>query len=240
MIEEEETWTCPQCTLDNKHSNNVCEACLYPEVVIDKDPLFGEQDWIEKPDGEGVESAELLPLSLEPEFVYGATPRDGGYQFRLWAPRAKGVSLAGEFSGWEDVPMTNSGKYFETFIPGVEAGQCYHYNMTHADGGVHRRNDPRSLFLVGEKKGRYKSITYDPNSYEWKHEGFEPPSRKGAILYEMHVASFGQSSAGNNDGTFLTCIPRLDHLVELGINVICLLPITKDKHTSCWGYARPS
>ena len=37
---------------------------------------------------------------------FGAHPAETGYRFRLWAPNARSVSLAGDFSAWQLIPMS--------------------------------------------------------------------------------------------------------------------------------------
>ena len=48
---------------------------------------------------------------------FGAHPAEGGYVFRVWAPHARAVALAGEFNGWEMQPMTRlEGGVWETCL----------------------------------------------------------------------------------------------------------------------------
>ena len=41
---------------------------------------------------------------------FGAHPENGGVRFTVYAPRAKSVTLIGEFSCWHDLKMTNNGR----------------------------------------------------------------------------------------------------------------------------------
>ena len=57
---------------------------------------------------------------------FGAHPAErrgeAGWQFRVWAPRAQGVSVVGDFNGWnqEANRLTRKGEVWEGFIPGLE------------------------------------------------------------------------------------------------------------------------
>jgi 1,4-alpha-glucan branching enzyme len=57
---------------------------------------------------------------------------------------------------------------------------------------------------------------------------------------QIHVPTFATHTE-NLYGTFRSTAERLDYLVELGINGICLMPISQDVHPNpkeefcCWG-----
>ncbi|MGC4118763.1 MAG: alpha-amylase family glycosyl hydrolase [Myxococcales bacterium] len=73
----------------------------------------------------------------------------------------------------------------------------------------------------------------DPSAYAWKHE-FTRPRREELVVYEMHVAGY----AGKDDvgaGTFEAVTARLDHLADLGVNAIELMPVNHFPSRG-WGY----
>ena len=55
--------------------------------------------------------------------------RKKGYMFRVWAPRAKEVSIIGEFNGWNQnthiMQKMIDGETFELFIPGLKEYDVY-------------------------------------------------------------------------------------------------------------------
>jgi maltooligosyltrehalose trehalohydrolase len=53
---------------------------------------------------------------------------------------------------------------------------------------------------------------------------------EGAVLYELHVGTFTEA------GTFDAAIERLDHLVELGVDAVELLPCNAFAGERGWGY----
>ena len=65
---------------------------------------------------------------------FGAHPECGGFRFRLWAPHARAVRLAGDFSGWEQIPMQCADGVWECFVPGAKDYDSYKFCLTRADG----------------------------------------------------------------------------------------------------------
>jgi maltooligosyltrehalose trehalohydrolase len=65
--------------------------------------------------------------------------------------------------------------------------------------------------------------------------GFEPPAGPGfdlagAVLYEMHIGTFSP------EGTFAGAVDRLDHLVELGVDAVTVMPVNQFSGHHGWGY----
>ena len=72
----------------------------------------------------------------------GAHPAEKGYVFRVWAPHARAVALAGEFNGWQSAAMTRTdGGVWELTQPDAKVYDGYKYVVTGADG------------LAGEARG---------------------------------------------------------------------------------------
>lgn len=80
-------------------------------------------------------------LGCHPEIRNGQL----GYVFRVWAPRAAGVSVAGSFNFWntEDLPMERiSQGVWEAFSIYAQPGQPYKYYVRHGDGSATYKSDP--------------------------------------------------------------------------------------------------
>ena len=73
---------------------------------------------------------------------FGAHPECGGFRFRLWAPHARAVRLAGDFSGWEQIPMQCADGVWECFVPGAKDYDSYKFCLTRADGRIVWKADP--------------------------------------------------------------------------------------------------
>jgi 1,4-alpha-glucan branching enzyme len=174
----------------------------------------------------------LAPIPVPPSGKYvGATPYDGGTEFRVWAPNARAVAVVGEAvgGGRRDLAREPGTGMFSSRIDGAHAGQRYHYAITTQDGTEIARADPRARRIDGAE-----SVIVDPRSYEWKSKPFTPPAREATVVYEMHVGSFNAPS-GALSGTFTTAIDKLDSLADLGVNAIEMMPVN-GHGAHGWGY----
>jgi maltooligosyltrehalose trehalohydrolase len=88
--------------------------------------------------------------------------------------------------------------------------------------------DPRS---PSQPNGVHKlSRLIDQNSFQWTDKKFQAPSLSSAIIYELHVGTF------TPQGTFLSTIEKLDHLVSLGVTHVELMPVAEFSGNHGWGY----
>ena len=88
--------------------------------------------------------------------------------------------------------------------------------------------DPRSAW---QPQGVHAaSRVYDHAAFGWTDGDWTGRQVPGAVLYEMHVGTFTAT------GTFDSAIERLDHLVDLGIDLVELLPVNSFNGEYNWGY----
>lgn len=88
--------------------------------------------------------------------------------------------------------------------------------------------DPRSMCQPEGAHG--PSMVIDPAQFEFQATNWECPDLRGKVLYELHIGTF------TSEGTFRAAIAKLDHLVDLGVDAIELLPINPIPGTRGWGY----
>lgn len=159
---------------------------------------------------------------------------DGSATFGLWAPFAEAVFVTGDFNNWsyDATPLTKddtTGNWYTT-IPNIQPGQEYKYAI-HREGQLFLRNDPRALQLtaIGDK-----SVIIDPH-FDWQDDNFVLPPLEQQVVYEMHVGTFHRPDPAM-PGTFATATEKLDHLVELGVTTIELMPCNSVWEDIWWGY----
>jgi len=160
----------------------------------------------------------------------GATPiSGGGAVFKVWGKGATTCSVAGQFNGWSTVanPMTKSGDFFTARVNSAIPNQMYKVVFN----GNHWKPDARSRRL--NPSDNYNSYFVDPLSYAWQSSvNFKVPDHEDMIVYQLHVGTYAGRNDGNNFGgnpaTYRSVVDsHLDHLVDLGINVVQLMPVTE-------------
>jgi 1,4-alpha-glucan branching enzyme len=108
----------------------------------------------------------------------GAIPYEAGTAFRVWAPFATNVYVAGEFNGWSEAaqPLTSEGNgYWSTDVPGATVGQQYKYVIVN-DSTKFWKNDPYAREVREEAglPGIMNSLIHPPD-YPWGMERFSLP-----------------------------------------------------------------
>ncbi len=143
--------------------------------------------------------------------------------FRLWAPNSTKVRVrAGDLTA--DLEPTGGG-WWQVELP-VDPGTDYGYLL---DGSDELLPDPRSPWQPAGVHG--PSRLYDDTAFEWSDAGWAGRGLGGAaVIYELHVGTFTPL------GTFDSAIERLDHLVDLGVTHVELLPVNAVNGEWNWGY----
>jgi maltooligosyltrehalose trehalohydrolase len=152
---------------------------------------------------------------------------DGAVRFRLWAPAAKRVDLVltDAKGAARDIGMQAlADGWFELVSAEAEAGSLYRFRID----GKQEVPDPASRRNPNDVHGPSEVI--DPRSFEWDDDDWHGRPWHEAVVYEVHVGTFSP------EGTFAGVEARLDHLVELGITVIELMPVADFPGTRGWGY----
>ena len=142
--------------------------------------------------------------------------------FSVWAPNANKLEVelgnachpmtAGE-NGWWTTELTIS-----------ESNADYMFVL---DGGP-PLPDPRSPWQPCGIDGPSRIL--DHNVFDWTDQRWQAPPLSAAIVYELHIGTF------TPEGTFTAAIDKLDHLVELGISHVELMPVAEFSGSRGWGY----
>lgn len=148
---------------------------------------------------------------------------DGTIRFRLWAPSHGEVGL--ELDGAAPVPMCPVGDGWHELVTDL-AGPGTRYRFSLPDGA--RVPDPASRRQPGDVHG--PSEVVDPTTYAWDDAAWTGRRWEEAVLYELHIGTF------TPEGTFRAVVPRLDHLVALGVTAIEIMPIGAFPGRRNWGY----
>ncbi|HEX4283217.1 MAG TPA: malto-oligosyltrehalose trehalohydrolase, partial [Solirubrobacteraceae bacterium] len=151
---------------------------------------------------------------------------DGRVEFRVWAPRARAISL--RLKG-HDLQLEDAGYGIYETVAEARAGDDYVFVL---DG--HELPDPcsrwqpegirgpsRILDLAGTTRtGRAASPT-SPH---------QTPPMSDLVIYELHIGTF------SGQGTFDAAIEHLPGLAQLGITAIEIMPVAEFPGHHGWGY----
>jgi maltooligosyltrehalose trehalohydrolase len=151
------------------------------------------------------------------------TSERGVKSFDVWAPLASSVAL---LLGGDTFPMASAGDGWWTREGELPAGD-YDYGYL-LDDDPSPLPDPRSRRQPGGVHGL--SRTFNPSRFTWTDGGWTGRPLAGAVIYELHLGTFTAA------GTLDAAIDRLDHLVQLGIDFVELLPVNAFNGDHNWGY----
>ncbi|MDR1048774.1 MAG: 1,4-alpha-glucan branching protein GlgB [Synergistaceae bacterium] len=173
--------------------------------------------------------------------------KDGteGVFFAVWAPNARGVSVVGDFNGWNpdshalNIRWDGSG-IWEGFIPGLKKWDLYKFHIRNSLGGQKDKMDPFAAFF--EVAPRTASVLHWPE-YEWNDGGWMAERKSRTSLsapwsvYEVHLGSWKHHW---HDGLSLSYrelaeeLPR--YCAEMGFTAVELLPVMEHPFYASWGY----
>ena len=133
--------------------------------------------------------------------------RDGndGVVFRVWAPNALSVSVAGDFNDWDNtanfMERVQQTGVWECFIPDVKQYQAYKYCVETPWFEKQYKTDPYGFHC--QTRPENATLYYDLDGYEWNDAKFlqkkaEKPHYECPMnIYEVHAGSWRL----NEDGT---------------------------------------
>ena len=154
----------------------------------------------------------------------GAIRAEGGETvFRLWAPNAEDVRLVlPQRDERHDMRRERRG-YWSASVPGLEPSDRYAYSV---NGGP-LRPDPASRF---QPEGPHApSAIMDPE-FAWTDDAWRNGPLERHVFYELHIGAFTPA------GTFDGAIERLDHLRDLGVTALQIMPVAEFPGERNWGY----
>ena len=145
------------------------------------------------------------------------TPSRG--PFDVWAPRPKRVRLlCGDNAGGSVLEMERGDDGWWTPAEPLPGAVDHHY-VDYGyllDDDPEPRPDPRSRRQPG---GVHELSRRDRTTHEWQDSAWTGRQLPGSVIYELHVGTFTQA------GTLDAAIGRLDHLVDLGVDLVELMPV---------------
>ena len=158
---------------------------------------------------------------------FGANIREGGVQFKVWAPLTEHLSVVVAGAGEPVLPMERGPDgVFTAFARGLQAGAEYFFELN--SDRNRRRPDPVSRYQPHGVHGASQVV--DPGEFAWSDSAWRGLPLEELVIYELHTGTF--TPEGNFDGV----IGRLPYLRELGITAVEIMPVATFPGSRNWGY----
>lgn len=166
-----------------------------------------------------------------------------GVVFRVWAPTAKSVSVAGDFNNWNNEAnyMYNIGYgVWEVFVEGVKEFCTYKYCIESEYGDKLMKADPYA-FHAQTRPGQ-ASVVYDIESYSWNDSEWFNKRKENNIssspmnIYEIHAGSWRKYPDGNFFNYQKLADELIPYLKEMHYTHVQLMPIMEYPYDGSWGF----
>ena len=146
------------------------------------------------------------------------------HQFGVWAPKAQKMTLKLKD---RELPMSGPDErgWWRLGVPEAGCGEDYAFLF---EDDPTPYPDPRSAHQPNGVHGMSRLI--DHSRFQWTDHGWQATPLSAAVLYELHIGTFSK------EGTYDGAIPHLDHLVDLGITHIEIMPVAEFAGGRGWGY----
>ena len=170
-----------------------------------------------------------------------------GCRFAVWAPNACRVSVLGDFNFWDGRrhvmrKLVPSGVW-EIFIPGVDAGACYKYELKDQHGHLlPHKADP--FGFAAQRAPEQASVVADVDSYQWQDQHWmqnraEHARVNSAIsIYEVHLGSWKRKVEDNFRSLSYHELAEdlIPYTKSMGFTHLQLMPISEYPFDGSWGY----
>ena len=178
-----------------------------------------------------------------------------GVYFAVWAPCAMRVSVVGDFNMWDgrrhQMKRLGDSGVFELFMPGLEVGALYKYEIKNHHGEPMLKSDPYGNY--SELRPDNASIVWDLEQFSWndeiwmKNRELEASKDKPLSIYELHLGSWmrhelkmdedGEPVIGSEFYNYREIAPKLaEYVKKLGYTHVELMPVMEHPLDESWGY----
>ena len=163
-----------------------------------------------------------------------------GTTFRVYAPNAEGVSVIGDFNGWQDwyLNRTGDGKFWEIRITDARPGQMYKYKIYHGGNCVEHCDPvgfgmelrPKFASIIRDMRFDFDDLDWMEKRHTWHGDALN--------IYEVHLGSW-RTDPGDPNGWYKyeDIAPQLvKYCKEHGYNCVELMPLNEYPCDESWGY----
>ncbi len=167
-------------------------------------------------------------------------PHEGvvGTSFSVWAPHAQAVRVVGDFNSWSGLAHAmrrlDDNGVWELFIPGLEPGSTYKFELLTAAGAWVTRADPMARYTEVPPK---TASVVGQTLYEWHDSTWlaqraaHDPHNSAMSVYELHLGSWRPGLGYRELADQL-----IEYIHELGFTHVEFLPVAEHPYGPSWGY----
>lgn len=181
-------------------------------------------------------------ITSEAYRYFGSFEKNGSVTFRVWAPGASAVSVAGDFNGWDNEanPMKQCGNgIWEAKIKGAKKFDSYKYAITGPDGMTVLKSDPyaRHFETAPANASKIYGSEYVWNDGEWLEAQKSKNIYESPVnIYEVHAGSWKRFSDGNTYDYVTLANELSKYLKKMNYTHVELMPVTEYPYEGSWGY----
>jgi len=167
-----------------------------------------------------------------------------GTSFAVWAPNAKRVSVVGGFNQWDGrrhaMRLLGASGVWEIFVPGVDQGTHYKFEIHNLHGHLTLKTDPYAFFCEGHPN--HASIVWETGHYKWtdgdwlEQRRIRDPLRSPMSVYEVHLGSWKKKSIAESLGYREIAEELVSYLRQTGFTHVEFLPVAEHAYYPSWGY----
>jgi 1,4-alpha-glucan branching enzyme len=168
-----------------------------------------------------------------------------GTSFAVWAPSARAVSVVGDFNSWDGRlhPMRSLGAsgIWEIFLPGVDEGAAYKYELLAPSGEIRMKADP--FAFATQHPPRTDSVVHRPRhrwgDADWmERRHASRPYEEPVSIYEVHLGSWRLNPLeGDRSLSYAELGDELAaYVTDMGFTHVELLPVMEHPFSGSWGY----
>ncbi len=161
-----------------------------------------------------------------------------GVAFSVWAPNARAVRVVGDFNFWDGkssaMRSLGSSGVWELFIPGVQDGARYKFEIQGPEGNWFQKADPmaRSAEVPPATASVVTKSSFNWNDADWMQKRAETNVHAGPMsIYECHIGSWKQGLSYDE-----LADEMIPYLTEMGYTHVEFMPVMEHPFGGSWGY----
>jgi len=174
------------------------------------------------------------------QITLGAT---SGYEFKVWSPNAKSISIVGDFNNWDRTanPMKKiSDEVWMAYIQGLDVFDTYKYSVETQKGSIRMKADPFGTHM--ETTPSTGTKLFDISGFKWTDGIWQSKKAKTNVyksplnIYEVHINSWKKNDDGSVYSYEMFADEIIPYVKSMGYTHIELMPIAEYPYDGSWGY----